>query len=417
MGISMDGQRLTRRGFAGMCLGAALAPLARAENTNSIGRLGGQLATQTEVIAEKGEPAMLSLGSLEATRRAAQFYGDIARDGGWAIVPEGKLNRGKRLEAVLALRQRLAAEAFLTAERAASDRYDEDVEAAVKAFQRACGLPATGRCDQATRDELNIPAAERAAALEENLPRIQAHLEGLGPRYILVNVPAAQLEAVNFGTVYSRHNVVAGKRDRPTPAVNSKVSEINFNPYWNVPESIVRRDMLPKLIEDPYAMDRMRIRIFDGQNGPEIDPTSVDWTMAEPDRFFFRQDPGGDNAMASVKINFANKYHVYMHDTPAKSLFKQNARYESSGCVRVDQVHVLVDWILRGQDGVDISMIEEISQSGERLDIQVRQPPDVRFMYLTAWASENGRAHFRPDVYGLAGTGFVLGEPLPLDGI
>jgi murein L,D-transpeptidase YcbB/YkuD len=408
---------LTRRGFVGAFLGLGFARGADAEETQSITRLGKQLATRTEVIAEKGEPAMLSLGSLAATRRAQQFYDGIAQNGGWPIVADVKLKRGKKSEAVLLLRQRLNIEGFLQAEDSTSSKFDQVLEAALKSFQKSRGLPLSGRTDEATRLELNITAAERAQKLAENLPRIEAHLEGLGPRYILVNVPAAQLEAVNFGTVFSRHNIVAGKRERPTPAVNSKVSEINFNPYWNVPASIAERDLIPKLIADPYAMDRMRIRVFDGHNGPEIDPTSIDWTAVPGDRFFFRQDPGGDNAMASVKINFHNKFNVYMHDTPAKSLFKQNERYESSGCVRVEQVHVLVDWILRGQDGMDITMIEELSATGERYDIAVRNPPDVRFMYLTAWAGEDGRVHFRPDVYALDGTGFVLGQPEPLGGI
>ncbi|MGE0008775.1 MAG: L,D-transpeptidase family protein [Parvibaculaceae bacterium] len=114
-----------------------------------------------------------------------------------------------------------------------------------------------------------------------------------------------------------------------------------------------------------------------------------------------------------VKINFPNRYAVYLHDTPTRELFGRNARYLSSGCIRVDRVDVLVDWILSGQDGFDANMIETIAATGRRLDKPVRNGPDLRIMYLTAWATEDGRIHFRPDVYRLDHTGFVTGQPQP----
>ena len=139
----------------------------------------------------------------------------------------------------------------------------------------------------------------------------------------------------------------------------------------------------------------------------------MDWLNTAPDRFVLRQDPGEGNALATMKINFANKYMVYMHDTPHRELFGSNARYESSGCVRVEKVSTVVDWILGGQDGIDASEIEMITASQQPYDVKVLNPPDVRFMYLTAWATEDGVINFRPDIYGLDGSGFVLGQPAP----
>jgi len=283
----------------------------------------------------------------------------------------------------------------------------------VKAFQANHGLAPTGKVDERTLAELNVPAFERLATLNANRPRVATYMEGLGPRNILVNIPSAQLEAVSFGSVYSRHNIVAGKIDRPSPAVISKISEINFNPYWNAPTSIVARDIIPKLIKNPDTLIEMNMRVYDGYNGPEIDPSTVDWTITPADRYFFRQEPGGQNALGTVKINFPNQHNVYLHDTPAKNLFGQNARYASSGCIRVDQIHVLIDWIFSGQDGYDSSVIESIAESGERFDQPVHNPPDIRIMYLTAWATDDGRIHFRPDIYNLDQTGFVLGQPEP----
>jgi L,D-transpeptidase YcbB len=362
---------------------------------------------------------MVTVGSLKAMHAAVAMYEDIVARGGWPSLETGKLERGSKGEAVIALRHRLIAEGYLTMEAIAVERpkkFDGDVEQAVRAFQANHGLAPTGKIDRATLDALNVPADLRLQALRENLPRIAEYMKDLGPRYILVNIPSAQLEAVNLGEVYSRHNVIAGKLERPSPTVKGRVTEINFNPYWNAPVSIVQKDLIPKLIKDPLAMDDMHIRIFDGVNGPEVDPTLIDWTAVPPDRYFFRQEPGGGNAMASVKINFANPFNVYLHDTPTRDLFGQNARYLSSGCIRVDQVHTLVDWILNGQDGFDHDLIEQIAASEQRADVKVANPPDVRFMYLTAWATEDGRIHFRPDVYGLDGTGFVWGQPLPHQG-
>jgi murein L,D-transpeptidase YcbB/YkuD len=274
-----------------------------------------------------------------------------------------------------------------------------------------------GKVDDRTRAELNITARARLQTLRENYPRVGEYALDLHERNILVNIPSAQLETVEYGKVISRHNVVVGKRERPTPSLKSIVSEINFNPYWNAPASIVQKDLVPKFLKDPTIFEQMNIRIFDGVGGPEIDPYTVDWVNTDPERYHFRQEPGEGNALATMKISFANKYMVYMHDTPHRELFEVNARFESSGCVRVDKVSTVVDWILGGQDGIDATEIEAITASQERYDVKVANPPDVRFMYLTAWATEDGRINFRPDIYALDGTGFVLGQPRATRGI
>jgi L,D-transpeptidase YcbB len=249
--------------------------------------------------------------------------------------------------------------------------------------------------------------------MHANLPRIAEYSKDLAGRYIIVNVPALQLEAVNGNTVFSRHNVIAGSPKRPTPVTMSQVSDINFNPYWNVPVSIVERDLLPRIRRSGTSVFReMKMRIYDGWNGPEVDPRRVNWKYVTADRYFFRQDPGEENSMASVKINFVSPFGIYLHDTPTKSLFTTAARYLSSGCVRVEEVQVLINWILNGQDGWSRARIDEVSASEERLDVKVKNPPQVRTVYLTSWVNGAGQVNFRPDVYDMDGTGFVVGQPL-----
>lgn len=379
----------------------------------------GKLATRTEIIAERGEAAMISLGSLKAINNAIGMYRQIAIDGGWPTLKSAKLKKGSRGPEVASLRERLGLEGYLPPEAMEGknrDKFDPMLEKAVKAFQANHGLAQTGKIDPRTLAELNVPVELRLQTLEINAPRIEAYLKKLGARYILVNIPSAQLEAVSFGTVYSRHNVVVGKRARPSPSVASTITEINFNPYWNAPVSIVERDLIPKLLKNPNAMSEMHIRVFDKHGGPEVDPKKIDWMTTRADRYFFRQDPGENNAMATVKINFSNPYSVYLHDSPAKQLFGTNARYESSGCVRVDGVQELVNWILDGQDGFSPAKITDIAKSNERVDVRVANAPDLRIMYLTAWATEDGRIQFRPDIYDLDATGFILGQPQPQGG-
>ena len=405
-----------------LCLGLGASAYAQSNDyTGSISSLtrrapDGKLATQTEVLGNESQAALLTPASPQAMDAAISMYEHITRIGGWPSVSERGLEKGDISRQVVFLRQRLVAEGYLPPQSLDVDmpeKFSVEVRNAVKAFQSNHGLATTGKVDDRTLAELNVPAGARLQQLRINQPRVATYAAKLGPRYILVNIPSAQLEAVNFGAVYSRHNIVAGKLDRPSPVLMSRISDINFNPYWTAPDSIVKRDLLPKLAKDPEVLNKMRIRVIEKATGREIDPRYVDWTSTPSNQFLFRQDPGDQNAMATVKINFPNKYSVYLHDTPTRELFGQNARYLSSGCIRVDRVDVLVDWILSGQDGFDAGMIENIASSGRRLDKPVRNGPDLRIMYLTAWATEDGRIHFRPDIYHLDFTGFVTGQPQP----
>jgi murein L,D-transpeptidase YcbB/YkuD len=404
------------------CMGFGAATYAQSNDyTGSISSLtrkapDGKLATETEILDGESQAALLTPASPAAMEAAVAMYEHIVRSGGWPMISERGLEKGDVSRQVVILRERLVAEGYLPPESLDVDvpeKFSVEVRSAVKAFQSNHGLATTGKLDERTIAELNIPAGARLQQLRVNRPRVATYTAKLGPRYILVNIPSAQLETVNFGAVYSRHNIVAGKIDRPSPVLMSRISDINFNPYWTAPDSIVRRDLLPKLAEDPDALAKMRIRVIEKATGREIDPRYVDWSMTTSNLFLFRQDPGDQNAMATVKINFPNKYAVYLHDTPTRELFGQNARYLSSGCIRVDRVDVLVDWILSGQDGFNADMIENIAMTGRRLDKPVRNGPDLRIMYLTAWATEDGRIHFRPDVYHLDDTGFVTGQPQP----
>ena len=401
----------------------AAAPVARAQDyTSTIASVtpqtaaSGKLATRTEIVADKGESAMLTPSAVEDLKGAISLYGEIVSNGGWPQIQGKKLAKGAKGANVAALRRRLITEGYMSFDAASvpyPDVYDDQMVEGVTAFQINHGVAATGSVSDRTLAELNITAEARLFTLRENLPRVEAYAQGLAQRNILVNIPSAQLETVENNRVYSRHNIVAGKLDRPTPSLVSKVSDVTFNPFWSAPASIVAKDIIPKYLKDPRYLEQLGIHVFDGANGAEVDPATIDWANTPPERYAFRQDPGDQNALATVKINFPNKFMVYMHDTPHRELFGRNARYESSGCVRIDQVATVVNWVLHGQEDYNPSEYDNIVASRETYQLNVARPPQVRFMYLTGWANGDGAVNFRPDIYGLDGTGFVLGQPEP----
>ena len=223
-------------------------------------------------------------------------------------------------------------------------------------------------------------------------------MEGkLEDRYVNVNIPAAAIEATEGGQVARRHTAVVGKIDRQTPILRSRIHQINFNPFWTVPVSIIRRDIIGLVNDNPNYLDEYSIRILDG-SGNEVPQSAIDWSTEEATNYTFRQDPGAQNSMGHVKINFHNPHAVYLHDTPQQGLFAENARFHSSGCVRVANVAEFVAWILR-DSGYDIIDVNANFASGERIDAAVSNPVPIFMTYFTAWANRNGVVSFRDDVY------------------
>ncbi len=274
------------------------------------------------------------------------------------MVPATVMQPGSRGPAIVTLHRRLEISGDLVGQ-SIPDEYDAAVVAAVKKFQARHGLPPTGVIDnRATIEALNTPAVVRLAQLQASLKRLQSLAPTAPSRYVVVNIPAAQVEAVESGQVAQRHAAVVGKPERPSPELSSKIIEINFNPYWYVPKSIIYKDLVPKAREFTRRgqdfLAAYHMQAFDAAGNP-VDSRQINWNGNEVYNYQFRQLPWSDNSLGFVKINFPNKDSVYMHDTPLKSLFGRSVRFESSGCVRVHNVEQLVAWILRDTPRLGLS--------------------------------------------------------------
>jgi L,D-transpeptidase YcbB len=352
--------------------------------------------------APEVERAVLSNATVPAMLWAIERYAAIISSGGWPQIPDGPMLRvGSRGDRVVLLRRRLTISGDLKQQSGDQKTFDSFVEHAVRRFQYRHGLRPDGAVRGETLEALNVSAYDRLRQLRTNVVRINTFLKDLPPSFVMVNIPAAEIEAVDEGLVVSRHTAIVGKPERETPVLISKIRELNFNPYWHVPESIVARDIIPQMQKDPGYLQRYVIRVYD-QKGEEVDPSTINWFTLDPKKYLFRQDPGEDiNSLGAVKLNFRNEYAVFLHDTPQKKLFLENDRYFSSGCVRVQNIEQLLLWLLRDNHDLYWSRheIDALISSGERVDVELANPKPLYIVYVTAWASPNGLVQFRRDIY------------------
>lgn len=349
---------------------------------------------------------------LIAIQRAITHYQRIVANGGWPEMPGKRMIRvGDSDDRVPALRRilRVMGDYRKSSGYFSSRTLDSSLADAVKRFQSRHGLRASGRVDRPTLAALNVPAKKRLQQLRQNYDRVSELLR-MAPtddRYILVNAAAFQLEAVDRHQVELRHRVIVGRQGRETPRLRAMIKGVNFFPYWKVPESVAVLDIIPRLRKEPDFLYKEGIRIVEGDfNGPEINATNINWDFVDTKKIRFKQDPGPKNALGLVRIDMQNPEGVYMHDTPLKNLFNQNSRAFSAGCVRVQNVFDVIEWLLRYEPtwGQGTSgQIQSVLDGGQPVDIALTRPVPVYFAYITGWAEPDGAVQFRFDIYGRDG--------------
>jgi murein L,D-transpeptidase YcbB/YkuD len=334
-----------------------------------------------------------------------------AAAGGWPTVAEGPtLDPGMRHPRVGRLRARLHASGDLAMGKDAAapgrdpDLYDAALRPAVERFQRRHGLAPDGRVGARTIAALNVPAESRIRQALLNLERRRWMPDRLGERYVFVNLADFHAKVVEGARTVFDTRVVVGARYHRTPVFSAEMTYVVINPYWHVPPSIARNELLPKIREDPGYLAANDFELLsDWSDGAAVlDPSTIDWSAVSAEAFPYklREKPGPGNALGRIKFMFPNRFNVYMHDTPARALFEKTVRSFSHGCIRVERPEEFGAVVLGRQPGWSLDRIQAAIARGERRIVTLAAPLPVHITYLTAWVNKDGSVHFRDDVYG-----------------
>ena len=316
-----------------------------------------------------------------------------------AGIEESVLRPGDRGPGVVALRERLQEVSHLGRHLTAS--YDGDLQEAVRAFQTEMGLEADGIAGPDTIAALMVPAEERLGSVLSAMERERwvADPRDSG-RVIVVNLPEFTARVLDDGREVFRTRAVVGATDdgKPTPEFSDEMTHMVVNPSWYVPPGIIKRDYLPKLQANPYALSKYEIR---DRRGRPANRAAGFWQYTASNfPFSIRQAPGPDNALGRVKFMFPNPWSIYLHDTPAKDLFDRDRRAYSSGCVRLADPFGFAYLLLSAQEADPEATFQSILRTGRERRIDLAAPIPVHLLYRTAFADAKGRVTFRPDIYG-----------------
>lgn len=320
--------------------------------------------------------------------------------GGWGpTVPASKLEPGDSGNAVIALRNRLITMGYL--ERTNTRNFDADITEAVRQFQEAHGLNADGVAGTETLKQINVGVAERLQSVLVALERERWFNTDRGKRHVLVNIPDFSAKIIDDGKITFRTRSVVGavSEDRPTPEFSDVMEHMVINPSWYVPRSIVTKEYLPALQRNPYAV--RHIEITDSR-GRAVNRGAVNFAAYSARTFPFamRQPPSRSNALGLVKFMFPNKYNIYLHDTPAKSLFSRDVRAFSHGCVRLAQPFEFAYAMLARQTNDPEGFFKSVLNTGRETKVELEEHVPVHLIYRTAVTNARGHTEYRADIYG-----------------
>lgn len=322
--------------------------------------------------------------SYRGLKEHLKTYHDIVKNGGWPTVSfsKGMYKKGVASPAVAILKKRLT----ISGDMPGADTtqiFTDTLETGIKNFQQRHGFTADGIVTDALVKEMNVPAVTRLQQVLMNMDRMRWLATEPKGDLIVVNIPEFVLHMYEGGRKVFDMAVVVGKEGHNTMMFNGDLNQVVFSPYWNVPPSIVRNEILPEMNENSNYLESQNMEIVsnDGEL-PEI-----------------RQRPGGENALGKVKFLFPNSFNIYFHDTPSKSLFEKDKRAFSHGCIRLKEPEKMANYVLRNQPEWTPDKIAEAMNSGEEKFVKVKDPIPVIVTYYTAWAGENGKLNFREDIY------------------
>jgi L,D-transpeptidase YcbB len=275
---------------------------------------------------------------------------------------------------------------------------------AVKSFQRRHGRDPNGRIDAPTLAELNVPLSRRVEQMRLTLERWRWMPDAYSKAPIVANIPEFRLRAYDKGfNIGTTMNVVVGKSyGHNTPVFTENMKYVVFRPYWEVPYSITRGEMIPKILRDPDYLAKNGFEVVDGRQNVVANGAVLSDMLAQlrAGKLFVRQKPGPKNALGLVKFLFPNSYNVYMHDTPAPELFARSRRDFSHGCIRLEKPADLAAWVLRDNPGWTPERIHAAMNGAQTQQVTLAHPVPVLILYATVIVLEDGIVHFYDDIYG-----------------
>jgi murein L,D-transpeptidase YcbB/YkuD len=317
-------------------------------------------------------------------KQKLQSYNQIAKQGGWRtiIFTAKQIKKGTPSSTIALIKRRLQ----LTGDMAGSDtsnNFNDSLVTAVRNYQQHNGMRPTGIITDTLIRSLNVPVDKRIQQIIINLSRMQWMPATADANYLSINIPDFMLKAYENNAKVFEMPVAVGKEGTNTTMFNGNIDQVVFSPYWNIPASIVRNEILPKIKSDPNYLQSKHMEIV-GKN--DTLPT-------------IRQLPGEENPLGKVKFLFPNRYDIYLHDTNVKEIFKKAVRAVSHGCIRLADAEKLANYILRNNSAWTPQKIHAAMNSGKQQYVKVDPAMPVMITYLTAWVDETGQLNFRDDVY------------------
>ncbi len=332
-------------------------------------------------------------------------YREYQKDGKWTKLSAfGSLKIGTKSEALPQLRERFKFMGdYGECKNFSSNISDSCIKNALIRFQKRHGLAVTGFVNKNTQKLLNESIESKIKRIILNLDRIKWLNPNNYNKRIIVNIPAFELNFMSNGKSIQNMRVVVGNKKHPTPIFNNRVKTIVLNPYWNVPTSILEKEFLPHLKKNTNYLKKQNMKLYSGWETEGIEASSVDWKQYKAgDKVPYRvaQLPGKGNALGKVKFLFPNRFAVYMHDTPSKSLFKRRVRAFSHGCIRLKKPRALLQIFSSFNTTVNYETSIKVLKGLDRKFLTLNESVPIDIIYLTSWVDNNGILNFRNDIYG-----------------
>lgn len=305
---------------------------------------------------------------------------------------------GDSIEAMVSIKSKLAFLGFYQPDTISDPfLYDEKTVAAVKKLQLQFGFNTDGAIGRNTLQALNMPVAAKIRQLYVNMERLRWMPDTLEPVYIMVNIAAFHLDVISGNDTLLSMRTIVGKEARETPVFHSRITYMVMSPAWHIPPTIQKKDVIPAVIKNSNYLAQKQMQVFDSR-GNLVDPTSIDWSKKGMN-YAIKQKPGPHNSLGKVKFMFPNKYNIYLHDTPSRSLFARDQRTFSSGCIRVEKPLELAELLLSDRPEWPADKIIQAMNSSKEKTVVLKNKVGVYIYYLTAWGNAAGEVSYRADIY------------------